>query len=130
MSYYDSNYLQRFRRAVGDTDPDNVKFQQSVVEDFFAEALEEHPDGSANAHLAYAVILGLNQRMTEAIEQVTYKANESSENLSDIRKGYMEAIAKWEKRLETALVANTTEVAVGWANMNKTPARWEEYPDA
>ncbi len=124
--------VKRFRNAVGDskTPP---KFEKSVIQDYFDNALEDYPTLSAKGILYAAIVQGVEKLLAESIEEVSYTENTASETLTDKRKGY-EALLKLHKgnlseelgELET----DEADVPVAWGSTVKTPRREEEYPNA
>ena len=123
--------LQRFlfRSGVGDKGGRKPTFFDSEIDMFFAAALTVYPDGSDETLLCYAVIQGLETLAARAASQVTYKQNESSENLSDIAKAYEARISGWRVRLNKSL-PDPTKASARWSPMKVSPNRRKDVPRA
>lgn len=123
-----AEYGQRFRNAVGDPGGANPVFDDTVIDDYFAQAEEKYPDESSEVHLAYAITLGFENLLAQSAHQVTYKANASTESLSHMFDHYRNMLSYWRGRLATALTDDLPSVM--WGSMDKTPRTDVEYPDA
>lgn len=70
-------------------------------------AVADYGSYDADVWMAAAVLIGRKNLLAQARKQVTYKAGQSSENLTDIAKGLAEDIARDEKKLEEAIQKNS-----------------------
>ena len=122
-----AEYGQRFRMAVGDPGGASPVFADTEIDDFFAQAESVYPNAGSQAHLAYAIIKGIEALMARAAAQVSYSANASSESLGQLFDHYKQLLDYWKKELDKALT--TTMPGFAWVSLDKTPNRVEEYPE-
>lgn len=108
------------------TKRDEEDLPDSIINMLFDEA-EVRYAGKSRQVIQLAVrVEVLRSLVAEYRVDVSYKQNETSENLSDIAKGYAQDLAKAESDLEDLL--KDTQLAVGMGATRKVPKRNRETP--
>lgn len=114
----------RLRRDVG---ADETSLDDDAAEALFVEAAERYTDtGTASA---YTRVLALQGLLSSAAKLHSYKANESTENLSDVFKHLTQLLAIWEAKTDDAITAAAgSSGAARFGGVRRQPAKVREYP--
>lgn len=113
----------RLRRDLGASE---AALSDEDAADLFEEAGEKYSD-TASAY-AYARVLALQGILASAAKLTSYKANESTENLSDVFKHLKELLKLWEDKTTDAVGAAGSGAA-RFGGIRRKPAAVREYPE-
>lgn len=113
---------ERLRRDLGASE---AALSDEDAADLIEEAGERYTD-TATAY-AYARVLGLQGLLSSSAKLTSYKANESSESLSDVFKHLKELLKVWEDKVDDA-VAAAGSGAARFGSVRRKPAKVREYP--
>jgi len=114
----------RLRRDLGASE---AALSDEDAADLLEEAGEKYSD-TASAY-AYARVLGLQGLLSSSAKLTSYKANESSESLSDVFKHLSELLKIWEGKTTDAVAAGGSGAA-RFGSVRRKPARIKEYPES
>jgi hypothetical protein len=117
----------RWRANIGDTGTPPA-FDDPAIDDKFAEAAETYPNGSDTLLMAEAVLLGIENLLSDASRRVNYTQNASSESKSDVFRALKDLYAIWERKRER--YQRQAGGLVHFGSTKAHPTRIEEYPDA
>ena len=86
--------------------------------------------GTSNNHAleAEARVYAIRQLMANAAKLVSYKANQSTENQSDIFKHLKDLLKYWQEEADEAV--SSANAAAAWGTMRKAPARSKDIPNS
>src|SRR5688572_13343921 len=110
------------------TDDSLTSFPDEDVDLLFASAEETYSAYSREVQLQSVVVTRIDELWTAAMRDVTYKQNETSENLSDIAKNLKAKLDREQEKLDD-LIAKSKPVALRTAVMKKIPTRIKGYPN-
>lgn len=113
----------RLRRDLGASE---AALSDEDAADLLEEAGEKYSD-TASAY-AYARVLGIQGLLSSSAKLTSYKANESSENLSDVFKHLKELLKVWEDKTTDAVAAGGSGAA-RFGSVRRKPAAVREYPE-
>lgn len=117
---------QRLRLDLGLAADDTDNLPDLTIDALFVEAGESY---SGAASIAAAVrVIHLSRLVIQAANEVDYTQNNTTEKASQRYTHLKAELAKWEKRLETA-VAGAGSSAARFGRTTRKPARIKEYPD-
>ncbi len=116
--------LAVIRLKIGDSGV--VVFTDPELNALWDDAALGHED--ERVILQQTVVDALEALLADSAKRVTYRQNESQENLSDVFKHLEKLHSKHQARL-TSLLESTQSVA-RLGHMKPTPSRLKEYPDA
>jgi len=120
-----STEAKLIRRKTADT---ATSFPDEDVDLLFDDAESIYSDYSRDVILQAVLVARLEELWTASISSVSYKENESSENLSDIAKMLEKRKQDAETRLKE-LISKETPVALRTAVMKRIPTRSRTFPD-
>lgn len=118
----------RFRRNVGDPGGASPMFTDDEIDDMFTEAGELYPSGSDDLHLTYATLKGWEARIANAVIDVSYTQNATSQSASDKARAMKQMVDFWQRKLDKAL--QSSEPAIGWVSPKVFPTVIKDLPDA
>ncbi len=114
--------IARLRRDTGTTE---ASLPDEDAEDIFTEAGETYSDASTAA--TYARVLVIQSLLGSSAKLTSYKANESSESLSDIFKHLQALLKVWEDKT-TLAASGGVHGAARFGGVRRKPATIREYP--
>jgi hypothetical protein len=126
MPVPDATILAIIRNAIGDSAGDI--FEPEEIDVYWEDAEDQHGTDNTRLVRQQAILDLLDVRIAAAAEEVSYKANEESESLSDKVKALERLRAAAQKKLDA--LEEKTRQSVRILGMRKVPARRREYPDA
>lgn len=104
-----------------------TSFPDEDVDLLFEDAESKYSAYSREAQLQTVVVTRIEELWTASITQVTYKQNETSENLSDIAKNLKAKLDMARKKLDEVIYSEQSP-AVAIATLRKVPSYKKEYP--
>lgn len=113
-------------RFWADTGTNENVFDPEEVDDIFVEAGEGYDDTAALT--AATRVIGIRRLLANAAKLTTYRANQSSENLSDVFEHLKELLGFWQDEVTTADGLSSGSKA-RFGGLRRKPARIKEYPD-
>ncbi len=115
-----------FREDIGDVGATPI-FDNPAVQRIYDRATAAYTD--IPTYEAEMRVLGIRQLLADAAKRVSYKQNQSSENMSDVFKHLKQLLELWQGIRDDAALANSGGGAA-WASLKKKPARSYELPDS
>lgn len=116
--------IDRLRRDTGTTE---TSLPDEDIQDIFDEAGEKYSDSATAA--SFARVLVIQSLLSNAAKLHSYKANESSENLSDVFKNLQALLKVWEGKVSDAITdAAGSSGAARFGGLRRKPAKVREYP--
>jgi hypothetical protein len=119
--------LTLIRMYIGDSDS-NV-FTDAELQAFWADADAKHTTTDRRVLRIQVEVDALSAIMADAAKRVSYRSNESSENMSDVFKHLATLKGQREKELSDAL-SNATGGSTRVGRPKRKPRRTKEWPDA
>ena len=110
------------------TGRDESNLTNEIIDILFDEAEVTYASYSRKVVKQAVVVEVYRNLVASNREDVTYKQNETSENMSDISKGYAQDLAQAEEKL-TQLIEGEKPVALRTAVMKKVPSRNRSFPN-
>lgn len=116
--------INRLRRDVGASE---TTLPDEDAEALFVEAGERYTDAGTAA--SYTRVLALQGILASAAKLTSYKANESSESLSDVFRHLTQLLSIWEAKVSDAITdAAGSSGAARFGGLRRKPAKVREYP--
>lgn len=116
---------QRLRLDLGFAADDTTSLSDAAADALFVEAGESYTD-AASIHAATRVLY-ISRLLVQAAAEVDYTQNNTQEKASQRFAHLKELLAKWEKKLDDAIVV-TTGSAARFGRTTRRPARIKEHP--
>jgi hypothetical protein len=116
------------RLAVGDSA--EAVFSDAEIQAVWADAGTVYDEAARKRIVRQQVVVDLLEALTvDSARRVTYKQNDSSENLSDVSKR-LESLLKTQQAKLAALIEADLGAGVRMGTATRIPSRDKEYPDA
>jgi len=118
--------LTLIRLAIGDTS--SVTFTDAELQVLWTAAAEDYNATTETRLIQLQVVVdAIESIMADAAKRVSYRANSSSENLSDVFTHLKALHEKHTAKLEAAKATSKGAVRIG--TLKKVPSRLKEWPD-
>ncbi len=118
--------ISDFREDIGDVGSPPI-FDDTAINRIYDRAMAAYSDTAT--YEAEMRVLGIRQLLADAAKRVSYKQNQSSENMSDVFKHLKQLLELWQAIRDDAASASSGGGAA-WASLKKKPARSYEVPDS
>ncbi|KAB2861022.1 MAG: hypothetical protein K8L91_07935 [Anaerolineae bacterium] len=118
--------ISDFREDIGDVGSPPI-FDDDAVNRIYDRAIAAYSD--AETYEAEMRVIGIRQLLADAAKRVSYKQNQSSENMSDVFKHLKQLLDLWQGIRDDAASASSGGGAV-WGSLRKKPSRSYEVPDS
>lgn len=119
--------LSLIRMAIGDTS--ETVFTDDELQALWTDAAGDYSESTQRKVIRCQVVVdAIEALMVDAAKQVSYKANQASENLSDIYNHLKDLHARHMAKLAEAKRKEMSSARTGV--MKRVPVRVKEYPDA
>jgi hypothetical protein len=114
-----------FREDIGDIGTPPV-FDEDAVQRIYDRARAVYTDtNTAEAHMR---VLGIQQLLADSAKRVSYKQNQSTENLSDVFKHLKQLLDIWRGIRDDAAAA-VSGGGAAFMTLRKKPTRKKDVPD-
>lgn len=124
----DPALLASLRMRLGDTDSSNEVFSDAELEILYNEALVLYPSSTGLAY-QQTIVAGFEVLLADSAKQVTYKANQSSENLSDISK-VLEKLLKYHQGKLADMETTAAGSPIRYGALRRRADRAKDIPNA